>query len=414
MHSRRRRKEDAEDATLRLVQEHAAELLRFARRFSHCADDAHDAYQRAIEILVRRMRVDPPEQPLRWLRTVLRHESLAVRREREQLLGRVELDLDRHEDRAIADPAERAVGHERLRHAAEALRRLKPQEVTALVLRAEGLSYAEIGSRMGWTYTKTNRCVTEGRRALLERLGAIESGAECARWLPSLSALADGEATASDLAELRPHLRGCPACRATLRDFHAAPAQVALLVPPAMVGVVVHAAGGGLGGHAEMSVHALLDRVTLLAARLQGAFEALPSAKLAAVAASTAAIAGGGVAIERATNATTAGQGATATSRMVAMPTPSAGQLTTIAFPSRSAPATAPERRTHPAAGSHGEFAGQSAPPEFASGGAPDAEFATGTTAAAPPPAPAVAASSSPPPSEPPPATSGTSEFGWP
>jgi RNA polymerase sigma factor (sigma-70 family) len=153
MQSRTRRKQDAEEATLRLVQEHASELLRFARRFFHCADDAHDAYQRALEILVRRMRVDPPAQPLPWLRTVLRNEALAVRAERERLLGRVELDLDRQEDRATPGPAERAVGHERLRHTAEALQRLKPQEVTALVLRAEGLSYAEIGSRMGWTYT---------------------------------------------------------------------------------------------------------------------------------------------------------------------------------------------------------------------------------------------------------------------
>src|SRR6266511_909079 len=184
----RTRQEGAEDATLRLVQQHAAELLRFAQRFSHCADDANDAYQRSVEILVRRMRTDPPAHPLSWMRTVVRHEALAVRSEREQLLGRAELDLDRHEDRVMADPAERVVDHERLRHTAEALRRLKPQEVTALVLRAEGLSYAEIGSRMGWTYTKVNRCVTEGRRALLERLGAIESGAECARWLPWLSA----------------------------------------------------------------------------------------------------------------------------------------------------------------------------------------------------------------------------------
>ncbi|HEX4804769.1 MAG TPA: sigma-70 family RNA polymerase sigma factor, partial [Conexibacter sp.] len=239
MQSRARREESVEDATLRLVQQHAAELLRFARRFSHCADDAHDAYQRTVEILVRRMRSDPPAQPLSWLRTVLRHEALAVRAERDGLLSRSEADLDRHGDRLVEDPAERAVGFERLRHTAEALRGLKPQEVTALALRAEGLSYREICARTSWTYTRVNRAVTEGRRALRERLEAIESGADCARWLPLLSALADGEAAPADLAELRPHLRACPACRATLRDFHAMPARVSALVPPAVV-----AAGG--------------------------------------------------------------------------------------------------------------------------------------------------------------------------
>ena len=385
MHSRTRRTH-AEDATLRLVQQHAAELLRFARRFSHCADDAHDAYQRSIEILVRRMRTDPPAQPLSWLRTVVRHEALAVRNEREQLVGRVGLDLDRHEDRALDDPAERAVEQERLRHTAEALRRLKPQEVTALVLRAEGLSYVEIASRMGWTYTKVNRCVTEGRRALLGRLDAIESGAECARWLPGLSALADGEASASDVADLRPHLRSCPACRATLRELHAAPAQVALLVPPAAVGVAAQIVPGGVAGHAEAGLHALLDRLTLWVARVQGAVEALPGAKVAAVAASTAALAGSGVALEQVTHAHPAESIATRSSVDGSQTTADA-RLTTIAFPTLARSSPTPARRErHPTEHDHGEFAHEpSDPSEFTppSQVAPQAEFVTRASAAA-------------------------------
>jgi DNA-directed RNA polymerase specialized sigma24 family protein len=46
------------------------------------------------------------------------------------------------------------------------LRSLKADQRTALVLQAAGYSYREIGERRGWTYTKVNRCVTEGRRAL--------------------------------------------------------------------------------------------------------------------------------------------------------------------------------------------------------------------------------------------------------
>lgn len=388
----RTRREDAEELTLRLVQQHAAELLRFARRFSYCADDAHDAYQRALEILVRRMRSDPPEQPLKWVRTVLRHEALAVRAERAQLLGSVELDLDRHEDRAVADPADHAVGHERLRHTAEALQRLKPQEVTALVLRAEGLSYAEISARMGWTYTKTNRCVTEGRRALLERLGAIESGTECARWLPRLSALADGEASAQDVAQLRPHLRSCSACRATLRELHDAPAQVALLVPPATIGLAAHAADGGLAGHAEAWLHGLVDRVSLLAMRLQGAFETLPGAKLAAVAASTAAIAGGGVALEHATDARPAPPTAAASSF--------AGQLTTAAFPLRIRPA-ATRHEQRPTPSPRGEFGrARATTSEFAPPAASPAEFTPHGAASAPPAPASIASSESRTPSE--------------
>ncbi len=55
-----RRREQDEEALLRLVQDNASQLLRHAGRVSLCADDAHDAYQRALEKLVRRMRTDPP------------------------------------------------------------------------------------------------------------------------------------------------------------------------------------------------------------------------------------------------------------------------------------------------------------------------------------------------------------------
>ncbi|HEV7771963.1 MAG TPA: sigma-70 family RNA polymerase sigma factor [Conexibacter sp.] len=383
MRSRKRRENSAEDATLQLVQEHAAELLRFARRFSHCPDDAHDAYQRAVEILVRRMRVDPPAQPLSWMRTVLRHEALAVRGEREQLVGRFAIDLDRQEDRAVADPAEHVVGHERLRHTAEALRRLKPQEVTALVLRAEGLSYREICTRTGWSYTRANRTITEGRRALLERLGAIESGAECERWLPLLSALADGEATAQELAELRPHLRSCPGCRATLRDAHAVPEQVAMLVPPAIVDAAMHGPNGSLPGHVEVALHAVVERATMLTARVHGAFEALPGAKLAAVAASTAAIAGGGVALEQATtHDRPAAHRSVDTTAASAAPLTGIGRLTAIGFP--RLPATATAHHTRRTTARRSEFTAEpSAPSEFTPSAAPRAEFAAARAAPA-------------------------------
>jgi RNA polymerase sigma factor (sigma-70 family) len=355
----RRTARSSDDAALRLVRDHAAELLRFARRFSICDDDAHDAYQRAVEILVRRMRTDPPEQPLKWLRSVIRNEAARVRVERRQLVGHVAVDLDLHEDRELDDPSDRAIGFERLRQLAEALQRLKPQELTALLLRAEGLSYKEIGTRNAWSYTKTNRCITEGRRALAQRLGAIESGAECERWLPLLSLLADGEATAAQLTELRPHLRACAGCRATLRAFHDAPRQVAALVPPALALATAAHQAAPLARHTQTLLHALLERTTDAAARaqsacdpvlgrtaagaaraqdvyhsaigraavgvarVQSALDAVSGAKLAAVAASGAALAGGGLALSQATHA--ASHRPPAVSRVAAAPAGPAG-----------------------------------------------------------------------------------------
>jgi RNA polymerase sigma factor (sigma-70 family) len=417
----------AEDAVLRLVQDHAAELLRFAGRFSHCADDAHDAYQRSLEILVRRMRVEPPAQPLQWIRTVLRHEALAIRAQRERSVSRFEIDLDRQEGRAFDDPAERAVGLERLEQTAEALQRLKPHELTALGLRAQGFSYREICERTGWSYTRCNRSVYEGRRALADRIDAIESGAECQRWLPLLSALADGEATTVELVELRPHLRACAGCRATLRGFHAAPAQVAALVPPAAIAVAlaspVSASGGSLLGSVELALHALTERASLTAMRLQGGLEGLTGGKLAAVAASTAALAGGGAAIEQATRADRPHpRGAAAVVAAVEASTPMASTGLVVAD-LLSSGRDRMSARVRGRAVRRGEFA-RLGPPgrsEFAPGAAGVAEFAaTGRPAAsaAAPPAALTAASA---PAVAPAPTAGTpgagrapSEFGGP
>jgi RNA polymerase sigma factor (sigma-70 family) len=373
-----------EDATLHLVQAHAAELLRFARRFSLCPDDAHDAYQRSVEILVRRMRTAPPDDPLKWLRTVLRHEAYTVRRERERHVSREEVDFDRHESERSEDPSDRVVAAEQLGHVAEALRRLKPQEVTALVLRSEGLSYKEICARQGWTYTKTNRCVTEGRRALLDRLGAIESGAECARWTAHLSALADGEASLRQRAELRPHLRVCPACRATLRSFHEAPRQVAALVPVAALAPAVGGDPASLMGQLAAFAQSLAERATFAATRLQGTFDAVPGTKVAAVAASTAAIAGGGTVIERV--ADQPAQRPPAVERAADVPA-----ATTALSPPPIVPAVAAaptEARDHDGTAPAGEFGPEAGP---ASGSKAPTAPPIATTASSPPPRPPTA-----------------------
>jgi hypothetical protein len=57
-------------ATLR---EHAPSMLSLARRHSLCADDAEDAYQRAVEIFLRRAGSVEPATVGGWLRTVVKH-----------------------------------------------------------------------------------------------------------------------------------------------------------------------------------------------------------------------------------------------------------------------------------------------------------------------------------------------------
>src|SRR5260221_290017 len=82
-----------------------------------------------------------------------------------------------------------------------------------------------------------------GLRAFLARVVGIESGAECQRLAPLISKVADGEASAEEMRSVRPHLKGCLPCKATLREYRATPSRVAGLVPP-----VVALAGGGSQG----------------------------------------------------------------------------------------------------------------------------------------------------------------------
>ena len=142
-----------------------------------CADDAEDALARATEILLTKGAGVEPERLAAWMTVVTRREALAVRRARERLLsaavhtpewGPAEpLDLLASE---TPDPAERVQRAERVAEAFAALAELKPAERTAIWLQAEGYSYAEIGALRGWTYTKVNRCLAEGRARLRSRL----------------------------------------------------------------------------------------------------------------------------------------------------------------------------------------------------------------------------------------------------
>ena len=289
-----------DDLVVEVVRQHAPSLLALARRHSLCADDAHDAYQRALEIFLKRAPTLERRTMVSWLRTVVKHEAWAVRQARQASVSTAEPDLDLHADEHAVDDDERVARFDRLGHAAEALQRLKPQEVRALLLKAEGHSYEEICAITGWSYTKVNRCLTEGRRAFKARYAGIEAGDECERWAPVLSAVADGEATAEQLAQVRPHLRACAGCRATVREYHATPGKIAAILPVGLLTAPVGAAAAGGPRVPGLGVvHRVWESVAGSSpAKMSALAEAATSGKLAAVAASTVAIAGGGLAVD--------------------------------------------------------------------------------------------------------------------
>jgi hypothetical protein len=167
----------------------------------------------------------------------VRHEAMAIRRTRSRLVASDDIDLDAIDHADARSVEEQLAATQRVRRSAEALRALKPDEAKALVLKAHGLSYDEIRERYGWTYTKVNRSITEGRRRFLDAYEEIESGKHCEAFADTLEALAAGSATPRQLLAIRPHLRHCDGCRSTVRALHLSRLRRALLFLPVATGI---------------------------------------------------------------------------------------------------------------------------------------------------------------------------------
>jgi DNA-directed RNA polymerase specialized sigma24 family protein len=111
--------------------------------------------------------------------TTVKHAALEIRRRSIRLR---ELDAEA----AVSHPSddwwelnvsdqgpsleEQVEDREWVRTRGELLSELKPDERAALSLVAFGLSYREVAERQGWSDTKTNRCLYEGRVRLRQLL----------------------------------------------------------------------------------------------------------------------------------------------------------------------------------------------------------------------------------------------------
>ena len=78
------RQQQLDELVIRVVQRDSASLLRLSRRHSLCADDAEDAYQRGLEIFIKNASRLDPERAAGWLRTVIKHEAMAIRSTRQR------------------------------------------------------------------------------------------------------------------------------------------------------------------------------------------------------------------------------------------------------------------------------------------------------------------------------------------
>jgi len=221
-----------------MIARYEGALRRTARRYSFDAEDADDAYQRALEIVLTKAPTTDLRELIRWTQTVTKHEALAVRQAREKLLGYQRAREGAEDPMALIPaasdgPDEQVERREDIARSREALQALKPAELRALGLLAEGYSYVEIGEQTGWSRTKINRLLAEGRAHFRTLVSSSEDGSRCRELGPLLSAFCDGETNPREALEVREHLRACAQCRATMRTYRAAP-RIAVALLPAM------------------------------------------------------------------------------------------------------------------------------------------------------------------------------------
>lgn len=147
-------------------------LRRQARRHSPGESEAEEALQEASLDFLRSYDGPAGVDAVRWLQIAVKHRAWEGARKRRSHEARTRREGTEREVLSAATESDEWV--ERADAVVQffaALAQLKPDERTALLLLGLGCSYREIGEREGWTHTKVNRCLAEGRaglRALVE------------------------------------------------------------------------------------------------------------------------------------------------------------------------------------------------------------------------------------------------------
>jgi RNA polymerase sigma factor (sigma-70 family) len=287
------------------VIEHGNAVLRVARSYCNSAQDADDAYQRTIELMMVKAPAGLSNQQLfSWACTVAKNESLMQARGRRLS---VVTDFDEIADALESDlPTPDAVyeDDELLHQGREVLSQLRPDQARCLLLRADDMSYPEICEKTGFSYAKVNRLLSEGRQAMRHRHEMLVSGNDCRRFENVISPYADGEADPATVLAFEMHLEHCMGCKATLRDYRGTADRVAGVMP---IGLLAAAAGGRgifgrIGDQFQSIYSSLQERLFGHAAAGQHSFEIATAKKIAAVAAIGGSLVVGGAAIEKHNN----------------------------------------------------------------------------------------------------------------
>lgn len=160
----------AREIAATIFTRHRHGLLSIARRNSDSTDAAEEALQDALTLFIEKYDPTSGTPALPWLVLTLKRRCWAITnraRLEKRLLREADSERDRYPSaEALARPEMVVEAQELARIRCQHLCELKRDERHALVLKGLGYSYKEICERTGWTYTKVNRCIRNGRAAL--------------------------------------------------------------------------------------------------------------------------------------------------------------------------------------------------------------------------------------------------------
>jgi DNA-directed RNA polymerase specialized sigma24 family protein len=151
-----------------LYADKRAYLLRIAERNAASAADAEEATQDAFTFFLADYDPAGGAHPLAWLTTTVKRRAWRLRDNAHLDRRVVALPETRHEEPTgliERRPANSPATAERVAERDEARRRLarlKRDERRALILKAAGYSYEEIGRQGSWSRTKTNKMPLRG------------------------------------------------------------------------------------------------------------------------------------------------------------------------------------------------------------------------------------------------------------
>jgi RNA polymerase sigma factor (sigma-70 family) len=162
-----------------LLRTKRPQLLGQARRHSRRAQDAEDALGDACVQFLRFYDSSSERDPLPWMLVVVKRCAWAIDRRRKGRESGIRVsggELSANEPMIVvgderSGPVERIERSEESAQVLALVEELKSDERTALILFGLGYSYAEIAELRGWTMTKVNRCLSEGKAKVREWLG---------------------------------------------------------------------------------------------------------------------------------------------------------------------------------------------------------------------------------------------------